>query len=256
MKKSITIVGWRRPSFMNQMLESLVKNDLSGWDIYVGIDPLNGPEYEELKAQHYGVIQKHIPQAKIFWRDWHMDLSPHHAIARNIHDITNKAYSNGSEYNIHLEDDVVVSPDVTQLADWYGQNEFENIFCLCFANAVVDAALPDIYGFDTPEVLVVESGKLHREPNNGFHPFALCTRRREWFNFISSASFYDRGWAWGWTKEIGHKKFNTLLPYVTRCDHVGTHGVHIKNGEHNRKKGWGFHEVYNGVVNREDFVLF
>lgn len=247
MKKSITIVGWRRPSFMNQMLEYLVKNDLSGWDIYVGLDP-----HKVTDDEHRAAIQRHVPQAKVFWRDWNCHLKRHHAISRNTHDIINKAYSNGSEYNIHLEDDVIVSPDITQLADWYGQNEFNNIFCLCFPNVKSGQAVCKL---DTPARAVVRSSEIYETNRSGLHGFAHCTRRREWFDFISASTFGHNGWDWGWAWEINHRKMDTLIPYVTRCDHLGTHGVHIKNHMQNARKGWGNHKIYDGVVKKEDFFL-
>ena len=247
MKKSITIIGWRRPSFMNQMLEFLVKNDLNGWDIYVGLDP-----HKVTDNEHRAAIQKHVPQAKVFWRDWNSRLKRHHAISRNTHDIINKAYSNGSEYNIHLEDDVIVSPDITQLADWYGQNEFHDIFCLSFANARRNLPVCEL---DNPARAVVRSGDIYEENQSGLHGFAHCTRRREWFDFISASTFGHNGWDWGWAWEIINKKMDTLIPYITRCDHVGTHGIHIKNNMQNARKGWGHRNIYDGVVKKEDFVL-
>lgn len=257
MKKSITMIGYRRPYLMKRTLEYLLKNDLEGWDIYIGIEKYDAKSME----LHKQFIQEYVPQAKVFYRDWHYTLHARSRICRNMHDIISKAYGGGSEYNIHLEDDVVISPDVTQLADWYGQNEFNDIFCLTFANQCklefIKERIEGVCELDKLETAVLRSRELYNLEKrvSGFHGFAHCTRRREWYDFISAATFNDKGWDWGWAYEILHKNFSTLLPCITRCDHLGTHGVHIKNSTHNRKKGWGFHEIYDGAVKKEDFVL-
>lgn len=258
MKKSITIVGYRRPFFMKKMFETLVKNDLEGWDIYIGLD--KDPQNVD---RHRQFIQEYVPQANVFWRDWHYHLPRWACISRNLHDLISRAYANGSEYNLYIEDDLTVSPDVTQIADWYGQSKIENTFCLNLTNRSNNHSIASM---DSPEKLIVSIKRLHqikgypsqigaRQVIPGFNPFAHVTKRREWYEFINQSTFFHKGWDHGWGIEARHRDLDILVPFVTRCDHHGTHGVHIKNNAHNKKKGWGFHKIYDGLVAKDDFIL-
>ena len=244
MKKTITIIAYNRPHNFECMLKSLSKNNLEGWDILVGLD------HSDVIDQQLDLLERFIPQAEVFKRDWCDDF-PRNSIARNGHDIVMKAFLTGSEYNIYLEEDIRISSDVTSMADWYINLE-EETFCLSFTN--VGRCYQDLINSDAaiiyPNAHCTSSGG-----GIGFSPMAWCIKRDVFFNEMSPCWFHQQGWDWGVHHYLVRTDRRLLIPYQTRVDHLGLHGAHVGNAKHNRTLGYGALDVCENHIDTDSFYL-
>ena len=226
------------------MLESLVKNNLEGWDILVGLECSN------VIREQITLLEEYIPQAEVFKRDW-PNVGNGKAIGRNGHDIVTRAFDSGSEYNIYLEEDVVVSPDVTNLADWYYEQE-EDTMCLCLHN--IGTSYQDLQNSNAA-IIYPNKECTAAGGGNGFSAYGICMKKDKFFEHMSPYWFHRSGWDWGVWHHIEETKQKVLIPYQTRSDHIGVHGVHVAGPRHLRRLRQGYLEVYQGVVDTDSFYL-
>ena len=129
--KTITITGYRRPHLFRNLLKSLLANELANWHIHARIEPT---EF----AEAYIAIANEM----LAGHDFTMTVNPERlGVRRNPFAALQDVFARGSEINIYLEEDMVVSPDVTRLADWFVANH-RSTGCACrFWPA--DAGQPD-----------------------------------------------------------------------------------------------------------------
>lgn len=244
MKKTITIIAYNRPNEFKRMLKSLVKNNLEGWDILVGLEPSN------MIHQQLDLLEEFIPQANIFKRTW--EVNNHRTgIARNSHDIIVKAFESGSDYNIYLEEDLVVSPDITNLADWYYELE-EDTLCLCLCN--IGRVYQDLNNsnaaiiYPSPECTFCGQG-------TGFSSLGIVMKKDKFLNEMSPHWFHEQGWDWGVLYHIKETQQKVLIPYQTRTDHIGVFGTHVSGHRHQKKLKLGFLDVCQESIEKDDFYL-
>ena len=110
MKKTITVTVHNRKKLLENLLSSLVKNDLDGWDIILSVEPT--PLLEDmissinkiLDGLQYKII---VPKEKEGVKNHPFKLLSY------VYEVLL------SDVNIYLEEDLVVSPDITKIADWY-----------------------------------------------------------------------------------------------------------------------------------------
>lgn len=57
--KTISITVHDRPEYLVRLLETLVRNDLDGWHIVVGLEP------SPRKSEQLELIARYIPQAEV-----------------------------------------------------------------------------------------------------------------------------------------------------------------------------------------------
>lgn len=250
MKKTITIIAFNRPQYFKIMLESLVKNNLNGWEIFIGLDP-SEKAMEQLK-----LIQEYIPQATVFERKWHIQRRSTPAegrrnIARNSHDIISKAFLTGSKYNIYLEEDIILSPDITELADWYYELGDDSA-CLCFNN--IGLCYQDL---KNPDAAIIYPNKecTYSGDGFGFSPLGVVMKRDQFFTHMSPFWWHKNGWDRGIVYHMKDTKQKVLIPYQTRSDHIGVHGVNVRGLKHQKRLMLGNLDVCKNPKKKEDFWL-
>ena len=147
MTRSITVCAYNRPGYLYQVLRSLIVSlrDSPSFDrpaTVIGIDP-GGDRIDEVKAtaiRFADAVHPWIKTEIIVWPE-HMGVSE--APRRLLQYVFMERQS---EFNVHLEDDTVLSPDALALAEWYRSEQrtdprmWDKIVCLnLFAYSGADA---------------------------------------------------------------------------------------------------------------------
>jgi hypothetical protein len=115
-----------------------------------------------------------------------------------------------------LEDDTIVSPDLTKLADWYMGLDLPNVVCLNL-----------LYGSC--------GAKSHRsdphEPNavcvtRNFNSLGYICTSEQWRDHLSHYWYCERaeikGWDWAVLKEVQMRpELCVLQPALARANHIG-----------------------------------
>ena len=102
------------------MLESLVKNTLDDWTIYVSIEP--GPAAADIVDISRSILANQHHEIAVNDAVLGLWANPHHVLTR--------AFALGSEINLHLAENLLISPDATALALWYAEHHKPGWLCL------------------------------------------------------------------------------------------------------------------------------
>jgi len=106
-RKTMTLTVSGRYFYLNRMLESLQKNALEGYHLIVSVEPSGQPCSKILDRVDF------IPKTVIYQpRQLGIRLNPFW--------VMDHAFSScGSQFNLYLEDDIILSPDAVSMADWF-----------------------------------------------------------------------------------------------------------------------------------------
>lgn len=224
--KTITITAYKRPVYLRKVLESLVRNDLRDWHVFIALEPSSMQEmvkqviHANLKGQTYTIIEN--PERL--------------GVEANPHNILTYVFENGSDINIYLEDDTIVSPDITRIANWYLTLDLEQILCLSLLAGncggienVSYAKHPTVFGY-----------------TDKFNSLGWIATKKQWDKYISNFWFSDRilktTWDWAVLRELQQRPYlKTIQPMMARANHIGR-----ENGEHCTA---GFHDkTFNHII--------
>lgn len=124
------------------------------------------------------------------------------------------AWLAGSEFNIHLEDDIIIGWDTLNMAEWFRRNQPEEMSILAFRRSQEDRSKPNIL----------------RHAGEGLLGCGFAWATRHWEHHL-------RGWwhywepempAFGWDLQL-HYTFNKkgvqqFRPMANRSQHIGYFG--------------------------------
>lgn len=204
--KTITVTAWRRPQYLMQIVSDLAKNTCDDWRLYCAIEPGNRQTLQV--CQRINFVETVIIQnpKRLGVRD-------------NPFSVLTRAFNDGSDVNIYLEEDITISQDVTSIADWYLENG--NTASELCAALHVKSRTPD-----DPLVL---------QRQNVFSALGLIMLRDQWKKHIQPNWYSDgRGWDWAIHEYLNSKKkLSTLAPRLSRSTHIGLYGgVHYRHQRH------------------------
>ena len=126
MKKTISLACYNRPQYLKRVLSSLRNQiaDLSDYELVVSCD--NGRDKKTIEVIKM-VHDVDFIKTKIIVNNKKLGIN------RNTFYAINEAYKI-ADYNLYLEDDIVLSPDALNLFDWYTKQSLDNIATLFLCN--------------------------------------------------------------------------------------------------------------------------
>ncbi len=222
--QTITITAYRRPHYFEQLLRSLISNELEGWTIFIFVEP--SPRAAEFRALAEDILAGH---------DWQLQInSKLQGVKRNPFNAQKHVFEQGSELNLYLEEDFLISPDVTRLAQWYARNHRPNEVCLNLMVAACNSRGP-LSQPESPEIListrqfnslgfVLTAGQWHQHivPNWFKFPFGL----------VDSQGRQIAGWDCAiHAYVISNRQFHVLQPISARVQHIGREGGEFCDAE-------------------------
>jgi hypothetical protein len=206
--RTITIAAYRRPVYLQQVLDSLseaLKNcpEFRPDSIILGIDP--GGHSEIIKMDWpplFEIIQ---------WPE-HLGINEH---PRRL--LQYAFMELGSDFNVHLEDDTVLSPDALRLALWF-QRTPNDALTLSLHNPS--------YDYEHPE-------RVYRTERFGCWGWAC--NRPAWMRWLSHYWNYKRelpiGWDWSISKLMAEKGMHSFAPSLSRVHNIGREGGQYQTPE-------------------------
>lgn len=202
--KTITLTAYNRPDHLRQVIESLQKNNLTGYTLYCFVEPGNQNVYRLCQGIQF--VQKHVIVN-------HRRLG----VKENPYQGLKFVFDHGSLFNVYLEDDVILAPDAFNLANWYA-SQMEETLCL---NLFTYKKAGD------PKVI---------RRSKGFSALGLGIKKTSWDKwFQPSWHLSSRGWDWSITELLEREgKLQTLLPDQSRTNHIGRLGTHCTADFHDQ----------------------
>jgi hypothetical protein len=204
MKKAMAITAFKRPAYLCQVLESVKKNDISDYTLFIGVEPVSAEVIKICRDIDF-VPTNMVVNPKIL------------GVKENPFATIKRAFDWGADVVWQLEDDVVVSPDATKLIDSYLSLEDKNKYlCLNLYN-------PDSTGEDG-----VVISKM------GFNALSFVATKSQWDNYFAPNYHVDkRGWDWSMTAFQTAQNLPNLTPTLSRSYHIGREGgTHYRPAMH------------------------
>lgn len=205
--KTITFPVGYRPGYLKQFLDSLAQQDISDYTIICSAE--NSPECIR-------VLEEHPLEITILRKANSSGQRSHSGARDNMYNVLNYAFMNGSDFNLHLEDDFALSPDAVNLASWYYDNYKDNpLAYICYGLFRWGSGGDDYNG------LVVSPF---------FHGLGWCTFKEGWSTCFGKYWYDDpfaiahtNSYGWDWCMVAAFKVFGytSLLPLISRTHHIG-----------------------------------
>jgi ADP-heptose:LPS heptosyltransferase len=211
--RTITLTGERQPILFRQLLQSLVANDLTGWRIFIQIDPTSlAGEYVDTAAQWLGHLE------------YTLTINPRSLGAgENSFCLLERVFAHGSVLNINLAEDTLAAGDITRLAHWYADHHRPEWLCLSLA------PMPGLAG--------LASDSAHSDllfPGQEFNACGFAVRREEWYRHFQEVKsvndkrigLVDEDLLTGWDGSIRRRLLQTgnlvcLRPVAARVIPAG-----------------------------------
>jgi len=198
MTRTITICSHRRPEYLEQVLESLAVAleycpEYKPDRVLIGIDP------EPYYGMHDRVVKIAAKSGfeSFVWPE-HLGVSEHPR--RLLQWIFEK-----SEFNLHMEDDTVLSPDALRLCMWFLRYPRPAILSL---HSAIDSNDP---------ALVIKRAD--------FGVWGWACRAYMWIDHIAPTWNHKRegklGWDWSLSHTIYQRKLTVLSPVLSRVRNIG-----------------------------------
>jgi len=212
--KAIAITAYNRPQYFEKLLQSLVRNDLTGWSIHIQLEPSSKiPLFFEIAER---LLKPH---------DYFVGVNPRQlGVALNPYSMLEKVFASGTDCCIYLEEDLLVSPDITRLANWYLQQDHENILAL---NLIAGGCGSTGFVSNAGEPGLLVKTKM-------INSLGLVLVRVQWENFfrpnwlrppeflIAPQGHHVAGWDWAIYDYLLHEpSLYALQPIFSRANHIG-----------------------------------
>jgi Glycosyltransferase like family 2 len=232
MKRTITVAAWRRPKYLLQVLESLdvalrLCPEYSPAQITIGIDHSGSQEQDEVNDVAKWLTYRY-PNVKIInWLD-HLGVSeaPRRLLQYTFTELK-------SDFNLHLEDDTVLSPDALRLVCWYSAD--------CYFTE--HAYFPFLCLHSRSTEITTDPSALTIRQDFGVWGWACHTM--SWRTWIAPYWNHKRerpiGWDYSLSHTMNYYRLPAISPALSRVRNIGREG-----GVYQTPEGW--YEEQRGLV--------
>lgn len=211
----IVITGFRRPGLFRDLLASLARNDLTGWRVAVRLEP--SPQVPAFRAAVAELLAGHEVTVTVNPRRLGVRANPFAAL--------DEAFAGGATGVLYLEEDLVVAPDATRLADWYFAQHRPEWLALCLL-AGGCGATGFLSNADHPGLLFTA---------RTFNALGWALRAEEWHGRLRErwmrlrparmrtyATSAPVGWDWqAWSLLVRDSRRRVVQPVLARARHTG-----------------------------------
>lgn len=230
-RKTITCPVMNRPDLFEMMLASLAMNDLNGWHMFVAVEP---GDHQDAFAE---ICSRHLPDG-----GYTVTINPRRlGLRANLYHVVRRAFDQGAEVNLYLEEDLLLAPDVTTLADWFVANRQPHWLCLnLLAGAcgnpghMSHVAHPDLF-FETDCFnsygLVITPDAWARVRDAWLGPDPRVARNYDVARWTRTGRRHllREGWDWAvWSEVLQDPALKVVQPVAARSTHIGVVGVHVR----------------------------
>jgi len=205
--KTISMTAYNRPDYLAATLNDLTKNDPYDWHFFISVDPSDKTEQIlRVLNKEYGFASKTIivnPQRKDH--------------RRNQHDAIAKAFDTGSTFNLHFDDDLFISPDALELANYYERT---------FKDKPLTFNSYGLFNYDSnpnePSKLISRVGTFTGLGWMCFREGFEKVFNPNWFyDGLALKIFGSYGWDWSVAAWCKQNNLSEIYPAFSRTNHRG-----------------------------------
>ena len=215
--RTITIAAHNRPGCLTRLLNSLRGQllPLDDWQVFIRIDE-GGDQFEQVKEVAATVD---FAPFRVFWPGANAGIN------RNTFWLMHHVFIDlDAEYNVYLEDDLLLSPDAFNLVEWYIEHAEElgrdaddvGAYCLCRLHGGGDPA--EVY---LSRALVGWGFLMNRHQWDRFGRVAWCGAEKLW----GKSMMWDNSLA-NYIRTCGDRVYNAF-PALSRVTNTGRLGEHF-----------------------------
>ena len=227
--KTVTLIAHSRPGYTAQAIgalaEALLKPDEPIFDkLIISIDPGNA-EVETICNRMAEVLSTSgVIDCTVYVNAPRQSPSPTDAVAENELLALSRAFEeHGSEFNLSIEDDAILTPDAALLAKWFwechgGPASKYTLMAMCNHRDFGHGENPG--GVPNDPSYVAEASHIAA-------PFAWCMSKWQWpfvRDYWNKKVVNPSGWDWSLSYAMRLDKRRTLHPVLSRCKNIGREG--------------------------------
>lgn len=215
--KTISMTAWCRPSYTDRVMDSI--RDARGsaeWPFFASVDGDEHPE-QATSLGHQVEQVRRVFQRR--YAGYPAARFHRYRIGCNAHirQAVEMAFDAGSDFNLHVEDDIVLSPDALELCDWfYSLPNRDEYVCL------------NLFSDWKPE----PGKELSMAEHFSFYPWGWACTRAMWEKYLApewdTKRFGPTGWDWSVGMTIQRHGLKVLRPFLSRALNIGRdQGLHM-----------------------------
>src|SRR2546423_5190455 len=212
---TVTLTVNGRPQYLRRALRSLsAVRGIERWHLVIALEPGSADCADLCRSVDFMPVTILENERRLGVRG-----NPFHVLGY--------VFERGSRLNVYLEDDLIVSPDIAELALWYEKlvpldtlDDFKIVFLSLFVTSI---------GVEPEDEIVAD---LY------FSPWGLILNRSQWFEQVAPHWWNDehpfgaKDWTWSLTARLG-AEVAVLAPRLSRTANIGREaGVHADPERH------------------------
>jgi len=219
--KTITFPVGYRPNYLKEFLYCLSQQNLAGYTVVCSAE--NSPECIDILKNSKLLLN-------ILYKPNSIGQQSHSGARDNMFNVLNAVFTEGTDFNLHLEDDFLLSPDTVDLANWYYEN---------FKNNPLAYTSYGMFGFSPrgDDYTLLEEVPF-------FEGLGWCAFKENW-EACYKPSWYDevlvkkyfQAFGWDWSVQAFFKEYKckALRPLINRTQHNGRVGGTCCTVQHHDK---------------------
>ena len=202
------MTAYNRADYLFETLSDLAKCTPEDWHFFISVDPSDKTDEIRLVLdKDYGFASKTIVINE--------ERFDHR---KNQHAAIKMAFDAGSNFNLHLDDDLFISPDALELANYYERTYRDKPLTFgsyCLFNYDSDPIWPTKLISRSKAFTGLGWSCFRENWKTIFHP--------NWFNDIYSTEYFSPSYGWDWNVAGFYKKNNIseIYPAFSRTNHRG-----------------------------------
>lgn len=226
LKLGMTMTACNRPNYLKEVLDSLSKNaGIEKYTLHFGVEPINVDVC--IVCNEVSFIKKEVTvNQKVL------------GVRNNPYETLERAFKKGYDAVLYLEDDVLLTTDTVNLADWYFKYEKANDY-LCL----------NLYNHDssaTGDPKAVIAG-------DKFSALGIGITRHQWYtHFKPNWYVHPSGWDFCFT-DLVNQGLKVLQPEISRSHHIGRFGGTYYRA-HMHDDMYAYNPMYKGTPITDFFV--
>ena len=211
--KTISLACYSRPKILLEALDSLKNQmaDLANYKLYISCEPGNSEVINIIKNIDFIETDITINDKKL-------------GLSTNTFNAINKAFKQ-ADFNLYLEDDIVLSPDALNLFEWYIKQDLTNIVALSFCNF-----------WDKNDKL--DENLIYKV--RGLNGWGFIASKQQFKKYFRPFWFPLKGF-WDKSSAIQTRKMSKniyyIVPQLSRSTNIGDVGTNMTTGDWKRFMG-------------------
>jgi hypothetical protein len=219
--KTITFPVGYRPNYLIKFLDTLRRQNLEGYEIFCSVE--KSPECIK-------VLEESGIEMNIIFKPDSTGAKSHSGARANMYNALSSAFEAGSDFNLHLEDDFLLSPDAVDLANWYYNNYKDKpLTYMSYGMFGFNPRGDDYNALEEVDFFEGLGWAVFKEN------WEACYRDSWWDESLAKKYYNAYGWDWNIQAYFRDHKCKAIRPLINRTQHNGRIGGTCCTVQHHDK---------------------